>query len=53
MIAGNISAALTPNLPSSDAEALSLYLTHSSKPFLSLGGGLPAVPSVPPPPGIN
>ena len=33
------SAALIPNSPRSDAKALSFDLTHSFKPFSSLGGG--------------
>ena len=32
MIPGRASAALIPNLPSSDAKALSFDLTHSFKP---------------------
>ena len=45
MIPGRASEALIPNFPSSDAKALSFDLTHSFKPFSSLGGGSP-----PPPP---
>ena len=41
MIPGNASAAFIPNFPSSDAKALSLFLTHSFKPFSSLGGCSP------------
>ena len=41
MIPGRASAAFTPNFPSSDAKALSFDLTHSFKPFSSLGGGPP------------
>ena len=41
MIPGNASAAFIPNFPSSDAKALSLFLTHSFKPFSSLRGGSP------------
>ena len=52
MMPGNASAAFTPNLYSSDAKALSLFLTHSFKPFLSLCRGLPPA-AVPPPPGSN
>ena len=37
MIPGNASAAFTPNLPSSDAKALSLFQSHSFTPFSSLG----------------
>ena len=48
MIPGNALAAFTPNLPSSNAKALNLFLTHSFKPFSSLGGDVP-----PPPPGSN
>ena len=51
MIPGNASAAFTPNFPSNDAKALSLFLSHSFAPFLSLGGGLPS--TAPPPPGSN
>ena len=40
MIPGRASAAFIPNFPSSDAKALSFDLTHSFKPFSSLGGGL-------------
>ena len=56
MIPGNASAAFIPNFPSSDAKALSLFLIHSFKPFLSLGGGSPppdAVAAPAPPPGNN
>ena len=41
MMQGRASAAFIPNFPSSDAKALSFDLTHSSKPFSSLGGGSP------------
>ena len=41
MIPGRASAAFIPNFPSSDASALSFDLTHSFKPFSSLGGGSP------------
>ena len=41
MIPGDASAAFTPNFPSSDAKALSFDLTHSFRPFSSLGGGSP------------
>ena len=47
MIPGKASAAFTPNFPSSDAKALSLFLSHSFKPFSSLGGG--GSPTAPPP----
>ena len=54
MIPGNASAALIPNQPSSDANALSLFLIHSFKPFSSLGGGSPPdAVAVPPLPGNN
>ena len=39
MIPGNASAALIPNRPNSDANALSLDLIHSFRPDSSLGGG--------------
>ena len=41
--------------PSSNAKALSFDLTHSFKPFSSLGGGSPPPYAVaaPPPPGNN
>ena len=45
---GRASAALIPNFPSSDAKALSFDLTHSFKPFSSLGGGPPDVAAPPP-----
>ena len=41
MIPGNASAALIPNQPNSDANALSLFLIHSFRPASSLGGGSP------------
>ena len=44
MMPGNAFAAFTPNLPSSDDKAFSLFLTYSFTPAWSLGGGLPAVP---------
>ena len=44
MIPGNASAALIPNRPNRDAEALSLFLIHFFKPFSSLGGGSPPPP---------
>ena len=50
MIPGRASAAFTPNFPSSDDKALSLFLIHSFKPFSSLGGG---GNSGAPPPGNN
>ena len=52
MIPGRASAAFMPNQPSRDAKALSLDLTHSHRPFLSLGGG-GDVAEVPSPPGNN
>ena len=39
MIPGRASAALIPNRPNRDDKALSFDLTHSFKPFSSLGGG--------------
>ena len=55
MIPGNASAALIPNQPNSDTNALSLFLIHSFKPASSLGGGSPpdAAAPPPPPPGTN
>ena len=55
MIPGRASAAFIPNFPSNDAKALSFDLTHSFKPFSSLGGGSPPPNAVatPPPPGNN
>ena len=51
---GNASAALIPNQPNSDASALSLFLIHSFKPSLSLGGGSPPdAAAAPAPPGNN
>ena len=41
MIPGRASAAFTPNFPNRDAKALSFDLTHSFRPFSSLGGGSP------------
>ena len=38
MMPVNASAAFTPNQPSSDAKALSLFLIHSFRPASSLGG---------------
>ena len=46
MMPGRASAAFIPNFPSSDAKALSLFLTHSFKPFSSLGGGSPPPPEI-------
>ena len=52
MMPGNASAAFIPNSPSSDAKALNFDLTHSFKPFSSLGGGSPPPPdAVAAPPG--
>ena len=51
MIPGNASAALIPNQPNSDANALSLFLIHSFRPDSSLGGSPP--PDAAPPPGNN
>ena len=54
MIPGRASAAFIPNFPSSDAKALSFDLTHSFRPFSSLGGGSPSDASAAPPsPGNN
>ena len=53
MIPGRASAAFIPNFPSSDANALSLFLTHSFKPFSSLGGGSLPDATAAPPPGNN
>ena len=49
------SAAFIPNFPNRDASTLSLFLTHSFKPFSSLGGGSPhhLDAMVAPPPGNN
>ena len=44
MIPGKASAAFIPNFPSSDASPLSFDLTHSFKPFSSLGGDSPPPP---------
>ena len=52
MIPGNASAAFIPNFPNRDASTLNLFLTHSFKPFSSLGGG-PPYGVVAPPPGNN
>ena len=51
MMSGNASAAFITNFPNRDAKALSFDLTHSFKPFSSLGGGPPE--TAPPPPGNN
>ena len=55
MIPGNASSAFIPNFPNRDAKALSFDLTHSSRPFSSLGGGWPPPPDavVAQPPGNN
>ena len=54
MIPGNASAALIPNQPNSDANALSLFLIYSFRPFSSLGGSPhPDAAEAPPPPGNN
>ena len=50
MIPGNASAALIPNQPNSDSNALSLFLIYSFKPFSFLGGGSPPDAAAPPPP---
>ena len=52
MIPGRASTALIPNRPNRDAKALSFDITHSFKPFSSLGGGPPNV-RAPPLPGNN
>ena len=44
MIPGNASAALIANRPNSDANALSLFLSHPFRPLSSLGGGSPPPP---------
>ena len=41
MIPGRASAALIPNRPNRDAEALSLFIIDPFKPFPSLSGGSP------------
>ena len=52
IIPGRASAAFIPNFPSSDAKALSFDLTHSFRPFSSLGGGSPPdAVAAPPLPG--
>ena len=55
MIPGRASAALIPNRPNRDANALSLFLIHSFKPLSSLGRGSPPPDAMaaPPPPGNN
>ena len=53
MIPVNASAAFIPNFPSSDAKALSFDLTHSLKPFSSLGGGSPPPDATAASPGNN
>ena len=53
MIPGRALAAFMPNLPSSDANALSLDLIHSFRPSSSLGGGSRPDAAAPPPPGNN
>ena len=56
MIPGRASAAFIPNQPNRDAKALSFDLTHSFRPFSSLGGGSrppPDAAAAPPPPGNN
>ena len=54
MIPGRTSAAFIPNFPDRDASILSFDLTHSFKPFPSLGGGSPPPPdAVEAPPGNN
>ena len=53
MIRGRASAAFIPNFPSSDAKALTFDLTHSFKPFSSLGGGSPPPDAMAAPPPRN
>ena len=53
MIPGRASAALIPNQPSSDVNALSLFLSHSFRPASSLRGSPPPDVVAPPPPGNN
>ena len=55
MIPGKASEAFMPNFSSSNAKALRFDLTHSFKPFSSLGGGSPPPPDAvaAPPPGNN
>ena len=54
MIPGRASAALIPNQPNGNANALSLFLIHSFRPTSSLGGSpLPDAVGAPPPPGNN
>ena len=47
MIPGYASAALIPNRPNSDANALSLDLIHSFRPASSLGGSPPDAMAAP------
>ena len=49
----NASAALIPYWPNRDDSTLSFDLTHSFRPFSSLGGGPPDAEAAPPPPGNN
>ena len=51
MTPSNASAALIPNWPKSDDNALSLFLIHSFRPASSLGGSPPPDVVAPPPPG--
>ena len=54
MIPDRASAAFIPYRPNRDAKALSFDLTHSFRPFSSLGGGSPPPDAVAaPPPGNN
>ena len=51
---GNASAALIRNQHNRDAKALNLFLIHSFRLALSLGGGSPPLDvEAPPPPGNN
>ena len=52
MIPGRASAAFIPYRPNRDAKALSFDLTHSFRPFSSLGGGSPPPPEIAPYPAI-
>ena len=53
MMPGKASAAFIPNFPSSDAKAFKFFLTHSFKPFPSLGGSPPPPDAVAAPPSNN
>ena len=49
MMPGRASAAFTPNFPSSNDKALSLFFIHLFRPFSSLGGDSPPDAAAPPP----